>query len=100
MVSFQFSLKEPERKAMGGIGGAIGIKEKAVGAARPIELGHLAPGHPQITIGSSNRVGARLNVGIELEERRSELDSMFAFPDFARLPKVVPTRVGAAASEV
>lgn len=85
---------------MGGIGGAIGNKGKADGAARPVVFGRQAPGHPQIPIVTSNRVGARLNVVIQLEERSRKPDSRFAFPDFARLPKVVPTRVGAAASEV
>ena len=85
---------------MGGIGGAIRIKRKTDGAARPVLSGLRAPGNLQILIGSSNRVGTRLNVVIELEERSSHLNSRFAFPDFAILPKVVPTRVGAAASEV
>jgi hypothetical protein len=47
MVSFQFSLKEPGKQAMGGIGGAIGIKGKTDGAARPIVLGLRAPGNLQ-----------------------------------------------------
>jgi hypothetical protein len=82
------------------IGGAIRIKGKPDGASRPIVFGHWAPGQPQIPIGSSNRVGASLNVVIQLEERSSPSDWEFAFPDFARLPKVVHTRVRAAASEV
>jgi hypothetical protein len=57
---------------MGGICGAIGITEED-GAARPIVFGRRAPVHPQIPIGSSNRVGARLNVEIKLEERSSQL---------------------------
>ena len=41
-----------------------------------------------------------MNFVTKLEERSNQLNSSFAFPDFAILPKVVPSRVGAAASEV
>lgn len=84
---------------MGGICGAIGITGREMALRGPSFSAARSHQISKSLFRSSNRVGAPLNVVTELEERSSFV-CRFAFPDFAIFPKVVPTMVGVAASEV